>query len=64
MTTTPKRTEKTSQTITFKALIIAVLTILLLIPGLMIQDLIQERKNRSVETIEKINAKWSNAQKV
>lgn len=64
MTTTPKRTEKTSQTITFKALIIAVLTILLLIPGLMIQDLIQERKNRSVETIEKINAKWSNAQTV
>lgn len=28
----------------------------------MIQDLIRERQNRSIETIEKINAKWSNAQ--
>ena len=62
--TTTKRAEKASQIITFKALVIGVLTLFLLIPGLMIQDLIQERKNRSVETIEKINAKWSNAQTI
>lgn len=64
MITTPKGTEKASQTITIKALVIGVLTLFLLIPGLMVQDLIQERKNRSVETIEKINAKWSNAQTI
>lgn len=51
-----------SQSITVKALVIGLLTIFLLIPGFMIQNLIQERQNRSIETIEKINAKWSNAQ--
>jgi inner membrane protein len=36
----------------------------MLIPGFMIQDLISERQKRSQETIEKINAKWSNAQTI
>lgn len=64
METTFKKTGKINQSITFKALIIGFLTLILLIPGLMIQDLIQERQDRSVETIEKINAKWSLAQTV
>ena len=64
METTLKKMEKNNQNITLKALIIAVLSIFLLIPGLMIQNLIQERKNRSIETIAKINAKWSNAQSI
>lgn len=53
---------KFSQSITMKGIIIFVLTLLLLIPGNMIQSLIKERKTRSIETIEKINDKWSNAQ--
>lgn len=64
METTFKKAGKINQSITFKALIIGFLTLILLIPGLMIQDLIQERQQRSVETIEKINAKWSLAQTV
>ena len=62
METTLKKTGKINQSITLKALIIGFLTIILLIPGLMIQNLIEERQNRSLETIEKINNKWSNAQ--
>ena len=62
METTPKRTERINQSITIKALIIGVLSILLLIPGILIQNLIQERKDRSTETIQRINEKWSNAQ--
>lgn len=64
METTIKKAAKINQSITFKALIIGFLTLILLIPGIMIQDLIRERQNRSVETIEKINAKWSNAQTI
>lgn len=62
METTIKKATKINQSITLKALIIGFLTLILLIPGLMIQDLIRERQNRSLETIEKINNKWSNAQ--
>lgn len=62
METKLRKTEKSSENITTKALIIVVLTILLLLPSLMIQNLIGERQTRSIETIEKINAKWSNAQ--
>ncbi|MDR1200702.1 MAG: cell envelope integrity protein CreD, partial [Tannerellaceae bacterium] len=62
METKMKKVEKFSQSITLKAVIVAVLTLLLLIPGIMVQDLIRERQYRSVGTIEKINEKWSNAQ--
>lgn len=54
--------EKFAQSITIKGLIIGALTLLLLIPGIMIQGLILERKNTSEEAIAKINAKWSQAQ--
>lgn len=64
METTIKKAGKINQSITFKALVIGFLIIILLIPGIMIQDLIRERQDRSVETIEKINAKWSNAQTI
>lgn len=64
METTIKKAGKINQSITFKALVIGFLTIILLIPGIMIQNLIRERQDRSVETIEKINAKWSNAQTI
>lgn len=57
-----QRVEKMTQLPTLKALIIGFLTILMLIPGSMIQNLIQERQMRSYESIEKINNKWSNSQ--
>jgi inner membrane protein len=41
---------------------IAILTLLLLIPNAWVINLIQERQNRSKETIDKINDKWSQAQ--
>ena len=56
------RTEKFMNSITVKGLIIGVLTLLLLIPGVMIQGLILERQDRSKEAIREINAKWSQAQ--
>lgn len=58
------KAEKFSQSITLKAVIIGFLTLLMLIPGSMIQGLIQERQARSQETIAKINAKWSNSQTI
>jgi len=64
METTNTKVEKISQSITLKAIIIAGLTLLMLIPSSMIQNLITERDFRSKETIEKINSKWSNAQTV
>lgn len=57
-----KTIEKVGRSVTLKGFIIGTLTLLLLIPGAMIQELIHEREKRSIETTEKINAKWSNAQ--
>ena len=62
METTIEKVEKFTRSITMKALIIGFLTLIMLIPGVMIQNLISERQKRSEETISKINAKWSNAQ--
>jgi inner membrane protein len=64
METKRKNEGKFSQSLTVKAIIITVLTLLLLIPNVMIQSLIWERKERSIETINKINEKWSQAQTV
>jgi len=64
METNMQRVEKFSQSITLKAIIIGIMTLLMLIPGEMIQNLICERQKRSEETIEKINSKWSNAQTI
>ena len=57
---TPKR--RFTQSITFKGITIAVLILIMLIPGTMIQDLIKERQKRSRETIQKVNDKWSRSQ--
>ncbi|MCL2042390.1 MAG: cell envelope integrity protein CreD [Bacteroidales bacterium] len=57
---TPKR--KFTQSPTFKGMMIAALILLLLIPGAMIRSLIEERQDRSRETIQKINDKWSRSQ--
>lgn len=51
-----------TQTLTFKGITIALLILALLIPGAMIQNLIKERQERSRETIQKINNKWSRSQ--
>jgi inner membrane protein len=57
-----KKRGKAPHSITLKAAVIAFLTLLLLIPSLMIQNLIDERQNRSREAIERINDKWSRPQ--
>ena len=57
-----QKVEKISQSITLKAIIIGFMTLLMLIPGAMIENLIQERQTRSTETIEKLNEKWSRSQ--
>ena len=59
-----QKVEKFGQSITLKAIVIGFMTLLMLIPGAMIENLIQERQERSQETIGKINAKWSNAQTI
>jgi inner membrane protein len=59
-----KNVGKFSQSLTLKAIIIAVLILLLLIPNMMIQDLIWEREQRSIETIGRINEKWSQSQTI
>ena len=53
---------KFAQSLAFKGIMIALLTLLLLIPGAMIQNLIRERQERSRETVWKINDKWSGPQ--
>lgn len=64
METINEKVEKISQSITLKAFIIGFLTLLMLIPGFMIQNLISERQIRSNEAIQTINVKWSNAQTI
>lgn len=59
-----QKVEKFNQSITWKGIVIGIMTLLLLIPGAMIESLIYERQQRNVETIQKINEKWSNAQTV
>ena len=61
-TTIQQKMEQIGRSITLKAIIVGILILLLLIPSAMIEGLISERKNRSEETIYKINEKWSNAQ--
>lgn len=58
--------EKIQQRITgsvsFKLAIIAILTLLLLIPASMIQNIIREREQRHNETILEVTSKWGNSQ--
>ncbi len=56
----PKTNFKSS--LTFKGITIAILILILFIPNVMVQDLIEERQERSRETIQKINDKWSRSQ--
>jgi len=53
---------KLMKSVTFKGVTIAILTLVLLIPGALIQNLITEREHRSLETVRKINDKWGDAQ--
>ena len=57
-------TNKLSQSLTLKAFIVAILTLLSFIPNAMIMVLIHERESRSIETIRKINEKWSSEQTI
>lgn len=57
-----KNAEKFSKSVTWKVIIIGVISLLLLIPGAMIMELIRERKLRNDETVAKINNLWSNDQ--
>ena len=50
--------------ILFKLGLIGFLTLLLLIPSFMVQDLITERQNRQQEVIREISDKWSGSQLV
>lgn len=59
---TEKMKKSLSMSLTFKAFIVMGLTLLLAIPNVMIQNLIHEREQRSKETIEKLNEKWSGSQ--
>lgn len=54
--------EKFSRSFTFKGMMIAILTFLLLIPSCMVQELIRERQHTRNEAVSKIDAKWSHAQ--
>jgi len=50
------------ESITFKFIIIAVLTLLLLIPAAMIQSLISERETTRNQVISEVSSKWANEQ--
>lgn len=54
----PQKTES----LLLKGTIIFAMTVLLLIPSIMIQGLIKERKDRRDEAVQNIDAKWSYAQ--
>ncbi|MDR1181474.1 MAG: cell envelope integrity protein CreD, partial [Bacteroidales bacterium] len=53
---------KFTQSYTFKGITIGILILILLIPSTMIQNLIEERQERSRETVQKISDKWSRSQ--
>lgn len=59
-----KNAEKFSKSLTLKVIIIGAISLILLIPGAMIMELIRERKGRSDESIAKINNLWSNDQTI
>ncbi|GHT57171.1 cell envelope integrity protein CreD [Bacteroidia bacterium] len=59
-----QKNQKFTQSITFKALTVVALTLLLLIPKAMITGLIEEREDRSKEAVRAINEKWSNSQTI
>ena len=50
--------------IIFKSFFIGALTLLLLIPTFIIQELVSERKHRQTEAIEEVSSRWAGAQTV
>jgi inner membrane protein len=54
--------KRITTSVSFKLAVIAFLTLLLLIPTFMIQNLIREREQRHDETINEVTSKWGNAQ--
>jgi inner membrane protein len=59
---TEKLYKRITGSVSFKLAIIGILTLLLLIPAGMIQNLIREREQRRDETITEVTAKWGNSQ--
>lgn len=67
LATTPRKendTKKNREAITLKILLIGVLIIVLLIPMLMIQGLIDERENTARLAMNEVQQKWSGAQMI
>ncbi len=56
--------KKFTQTLTFKAIIVAWLALMLLIPGAFVRGLIEERQEQSKKTVAEINEQWSRAQTI
>jgi len=48
----------------FKGFLIAILVLMLLIPTVLIQELIRERKGRQLEAIEEVSSKWASTQTI
>lgn len=59
-----KLIKRIADSVSFKLAVVAILTLLLLIPAVMIQNLIREREQRRDETIMEVTSKWSNSQTV
>ena len=57
-----KQKSRLTGSVTFKLILIAILSLLLLIPSGMIRRLISERESRRDETIMEVTSKWGNAQ--
>jgi inner membrane protein len=55
-------TQPAGNKIFFKALLTAVLILLLLVPGRFVNSLIEERQNRQEEIVKEVCSKWANAQ--
>lgn len=62
--TTSAATENTGRRVGIKMIIIFVLSLLLIIPMEMIEDLIYERKRTSEDAIEKVTGQWCAAQQI
>jgi inner membrane protein len=54
----------TRNRVTFRAIIVGVLSLILLIPAAFIQELVRERKGRLQEVQEEVSSKWSGEQTV
>ena len=54
----PSTTSNVWQSNTFRLMLIGALTLVLLIPLLLVQNLVRERKERQEEVINEIDSKW------